>query len=86
MTSDVYVPELKLAFEYHGEHHYQETSMSISLLSLLSLSPLPRSDIIRVAEEQQERDQQKRAALANHGIVIYTCQPQAYIFSRNLSN
>jgi hypothetical protein len=29
VTTDIYIPELKLAFEYQGEHHFQETSMSV---------------------------------------------------------
>lgn len=64
MELDIYSPTLKLAFEYHGEQHYQQMESGTNFSFVHLLEAQFNTAMVR------ERDQEKRAACSKEGITL----------------
>ncbi len=64
LTFLIFIPNLALAFEYNGEHHYRSVSMYPTLQDCILLNRF------EVLEKVQQNDQVKRQICDNNGITL----------------
>lgn len=67
VTLDVFVPALKLALEYQGEHHYRETGTPHHTITPLHTTHHHPLGLTKATTAQQIVDKQKRSVLESHG-------------------